>query len=202
MRLRPALVSLAYIAAIAAACGGDDADTNGGAPDTSRVPTATMPAELPEVRLLGEGIARPDGGATYTIQSGDTLAALAERFGFTVEELLAANPGIDASALRPGQQINLPGDVDDVPPPPPPPTPEPVEPEPTPEPPPPEEPTVEPVEPVEPGGQIYVVQSGDIPLTIAQQFGISVEALLAANPGINPNGLNIGDELVIPGPGE
>jgi LysM repeat protein len=202
VRLRPALVLLACVAALAAACGGDDSEPTGAAPDSSRIPTATMPAELPEVRILGEGIALAGGGATYTIQSGDTLAALAERFGFTVEDLLAANPGIEASALRPGQQINLPGDPGDVPPPPPP-TPEPVEPEPTPEPPPPEEPTPEPQVTEPPAaGQIYVVQSGDLPVTIAEQFGISVEALLAANPDINPNALNIGDELVIPAPAE
>jgi LysM repeat protein len=47
---------------------------------------------------------------------------------------------------------------------------------------------------------VYVVQSGDIPLTIAEQFGITVEALLAANPGINPNGLQVGQELIIPPP--
>jgi LysM repeat protein len=47
-------------------------------------------------------------------------------------------------------------------------------------------------------GQTYTVQSGDIPLTIAEQFGISVEELLAANPGLDPTGLVVGQVIVIP----
>ena len=44
------------------------------------------------------------------------------------------------------------------------------------------------------------MKEGDIPVTIAAQFGITVEALLAANPGLDPTGLNIGDVLIIPPP--
>ena len=42
------------------------------------------------------------------------------------------------------------------------------------------------------------MQSGDIPETIAARFGITTEALLAANPGVNPNNLQVGQVLIIP----
>jgi LysM repeat protein len=47
-------------------------------------------------------------------------------------------------------------------------------------------------------GQSYVVQEGDIPVTIAEKFGITVEELLAANPEVEPTSLFIGQVLVIP----
>lgn len=45
---------------------------------------------------------------------------------------------------------------------------------------------------------VYTVQRGDTPQRIADKFGISVDALLAANPGINPRALQIGQTLTIP----
>ena len=49
-------------------------------------------------------------------------------------------------------------------------------------------------------GQTYVVEAGDIPVSIAAKFGITVEALLAANPDIDPRGLQVGQVLIIPAP--
>jgi len=46
----------------------------------------------------------------------------------------------------------------------------------------------------------YTVQEGDIPVTIAEKFGISVEALLEANDITDPTSLKIGQVLVIPTP--
>ena len=46
--------------------------------------------------------------ATYTIQEGDTLWNIANNMdGISVADLLAANPGVDAKALRIGQTIQL-----------------------------------------------------------------------------------------------
>jgi hypothetical protein len=69
--------------------------------------------------------ARPDGGAPsltgsstatpatsapqrYTIQSGDTLGAIAAQHGVSVDDLIAANPGIDPQRLQIGAEIVIP----------------------------------------------------------------------------------------------
>ena len=43
----------------------------------------------------------------YSVRSGDTLATIADRFGTTVDRLLALNPGIDPHALRVGQAVRV-----------------------------------------------------------------------------------------------
>lgn len=45
----------------------------------------------------------------YTIVAGDTLWALSQRFGCTVSELMAANPGVIPEQLQIGQILNIPG---------------------------------------------------------------------------------------------
>ena len=180
-----------------AACGGGGSSQEK-APDTSKVPTATLPATLPEPQIIGGGAVQPGGGKTYTIKSGDTLAGIAERLGVTLEDLRTANPGIDAGRLTVGDTILLPGGVD------------------APRPSTPAAATSVPAEAATPApqptntpgptntpsslGQTYTVQAGDIPETIAQKFGITVQELLAANPGIDPRGLQVGQVLIIPKP--
>jgi tetratricopeptide (TPR) repeat protein len=44
----------------------------------------------------------------------------------------------------------------------------------------------------------HKVKGGDNPTSIARQYGISVAKLLAANPGLKPARMQIGDELKIP----
>ncbi len=46
---------------------------------------------------------------TYRVRSGDTLVSIAQRFGLTVGQLLAANPGIsDPDRIRVGQVLVIP----------------------------------------------------------------------------------------------
>jgi murein DD-endopeptidase MepM/ murein hydrolase activator NlpD len=49
------------------------------------------------------------------------------------------------------------------------------------------------------GGPQYVVQPGDTFYGIALQFGVTVEALQAANASISPEALGVGQALIIPG---
>jgi D-alanyl-D-alanine carboxypeptidase len=46
---------------------------------------------------------------------------------------------------------------------------------------------------------LYVVQDGDTLFGIAAQFGVTVEALMQANDIIDPDNLQVGDVLTIPG---
>ena len=51
----------------------------------------------------------PAGTTDYIIRVGDTFYVLAARFGVSLAELLAANPGIDPTRLTVGQTICIPG---------------------------------------------------------------------------------------------
>jgi LysM repeat protein len=43
----------------------------------------------------------------YVIQSGDTLGAIAAQLGTTVAVLLRLNPGVEPTALRPGERLRV-----------------------------------------------------------------------------------------------
>ena len=45
---------------------------------------------------------------TYTVQEGDTLDEIALEHDTTVEKLLALNPGVEPTELRPGQRLRVP----------------------------------------------------------------------------------------------
>jgi LysM repeat protein len=45
---------------------------------------------------------------TYIVQSRDTLASISRKFNVKLDSLIAANPGLDARKLRPGQTVNIP----------------------------------------------------------------------------------------------
>lgn len=44
----------------------------------------------------------------YTICNNDTFWNLAQRYGCTVEQICAANPGVIPAALQIGQVVNIP----------------------------------------------------------------------------------------------
>lgn len=66
--------------------------------DIDATATAFVAAERPS----------PTVAALYTIQAGDTLSGLAERFNTSVDEIVAANGLTDPDALQPGQTILIP----------------------------------------------------------------------------------------------
>jgi murein DD-endopeptidase MepM/ murein hydrolase activator NlpD len=49
------------------------------------------------------------------------------------------------------------------------------------------------------GGPVYIVQAGDTLSFIASRFNVTVSELAAANPGVDPNFLSEGQQIVIPG---
>ena len=68
---------------------------------TKNTPAAKQSSPKPETRPLASG--------TYTVAAGDNLSKIARSQGTTVSALQAANPKLDATALRVGQLINLGG---------------------------------------------------------------------------------------------
>lgn len=112
----------------------------------------------------------------YTVQPGDSMFLIAQRFGVSLNALIAANPHIsNPSQIFPGDVLCVPGTS-------------------------PQPPCRQPSS-CPPGFQgRYTVQPGDSMFTIAQRFGVSLNALIAANPHIsNPNQIFPCDVLCVPG---
>ncbi len=130
------------------------------------------------LRIAGPSAA--DAGAsdagTYTVAPGDTLSALAARFGTTVGALAAANGITDPDLIEVGQVLSLSG------------------------------PAVQTVSVVRsgPGGGsdagTYTVAPGDTLSAIAARFGTTVAALAAANGITDPDLIEVGQVLSLSAP--
>ena len=122
--------------------------------------------------LLPGTILGSDGGyLIYIVVRGDTLKSLANRFGSTVDSILASNPSINnANVIYEGQRLTIYAAGPGNPPPPPP-----------------------------PSGQTYYVAKGDTLRKIAAKFGTTVDILLQMNPNIsNPNVIYVGQAISVP----
>lgn len=59
--------------------------------------------------ILPGGTAAPTASGTHVVSSGETVTAIAGRYGTTVSAVLAANGLSMGSLLQPGQQLSVPG---------------------------------------------------------------------------------------------
>lgn len=188
-----AILSL-LLALTAPACGGGKSSTS--RVDPAKIPTATLPAKMPEPLIIEGTPAQVNrtSGKTYTVESGDSLYAIAQRLGTTVEELMAVND-LTSTDLAVGQVLKIPGTDSGS------------SASPTPEKratltPAPEKATDTPAPAGTPreGQTEYTVRSGDNANDIALRFGITVEELAAANHTTidNLRSLQVGDVLIIP----
>jgi len=194
-----AALSLLALALLATACGGGKTSSFSRV-DPAKVPMATLPANLPEPLII-EGVptrAVQPSGDTYTVESGDSLYAIAEKLGTTVDELMALND-LTSNDLAVGQVLRVPGGESG---PGASPTPEEERATPTPKATEGPEGTETPSARSTPqeGQTEYVVQSGDNANDIALRFGVTVEELAAANDTTvdNLRSLEVGQVLLIP----
>ena len=138
--------------------------------DVLKIPTAET-QDVGEVQAeTQQTVVCPPGTFRYTVQPGDSMFLIAQRFGVSLDALIAANPQIPNPALIfPGQIVCVPT---------------------SPAPPPPVCP---------PGTFRYTVRPGDSMWLIAQRFGVSLNALIAANPQItNPSLIFPGQVICVP----
>ncbi len=143
----------------------------------------------------------------YTVKAGDTPGGIAQKHGLATKELLKANPGLDPTKMRVGQEITIPGGksggaggasqsgkdekavkaTDEK-----------------------EQKTAAPAPKKEekpkttedktaPTAGTYTVTKGDTPQSIAGKLGISVSDLLKANDNLDPRKLRVGQVLKAPG---
>ena len=83
------------------------------APADRRLPAAPIPDTPPEDATLASQAETepPADGESYVIQAGDTLEAIAERFGTTVDELVSLNSIQDPDRIYVGATLQIPGAV-------------------------------------------------------------------------------------------
>ncbi|PZN12531.1 MAG: peptidoglycan-binding protein LysM [Bacillota bacterium] len=108
-------------------------------------------------------------GFLYTVQPGDTMFLIAQRFGVSLQALINANPQIpNPNLIFPGQVICVPTGVGAP------------------------APTCQ-------VGFLYTVQPGDTMFLIAQRFGVNLNSLIAFNPQVpNPSLIFPGQVLCVP----
>lgn len=103
----------------------------------------------------------------YTVNEGDTLYSIAEKYELPVSLLMKVN-GIDNPYnLRIGTRLCIPGTEDQLP-------------------------------PAQPCELKHTVKAGDTLYLIAKMHNIKLDALMRANPHIDPYNLMVGTELCIP----
>jgi LysM repeat protein len=110
----------------------------------------------------------------YTIVAGDTLGKIAKRNGVSLKALENANPGVTPTKLKVGQKIQIPAPTSGS------------------------NSMSATSTDMSGGGQTYTVKSGDSLSKIAKNNGVSLKALEAANPNVDPNHIKVGQKLNIP----
>ena len=126
-------------------------------------PNLIYPGQVLVIRE-GGSVTPPTGATTYTVQRGDTLSEIAERFGTTVNELVRLNNIQNPNLIYPGQVLVIREGGSVTPP---------------------------------TGATTYTVQRNDNLTEIAARFGTTVNELVRLNNIQNPNLIYPGQVLVI-----
>ena len=135
-------------------------------------PMQAMPTATLTPPALTPALPTPTS-AIYVVQAGDTLGAIAKKFGVTVAALQEVNAISDPNRLQIGQELVIPQRQVEA------------------------TVTSTSVSPTM-APDVYVVQAGDTLGAIAKQYGVTVEALQEANAISDPTLLQIGQKLIIP----
>lgn len=170
MTCRGLAATTVVISSVSVALGGAPAS----AADQSPASAPLRVVVPPPTRVL----AAETAPATYTIQAGDTISAVAARFGLRTADVLAWNGLGWSTLIHPGQIIVLaaPGSAPSA------------------------EPAAAPAAPSPaPAAATHTVASGDTLWAIARAAGIPLSELLAANGLVRGSIIYPGQTLVVPG---
>lgn len=118
----------------------------------------------------------PAGNGYYTVRQGDSLESIAQRNHMSVSDLMRLNGLTNSHFVWVGQQLRLSARVDAV------------------------AGAADQTERSDIAGSIYVVRQGDSLASIAQQFGVSMQDLMAANGLPNASFVWVGQRLRIKSP--
>mgnify|MGYP003677743410 CR=1 FL=1 len=120
----------------------------------------------------------------YTVKSGDNPWAIAQRYGFSMNDLLALNNIKDAKNLKIGQVLKLPpgktgSSAASAP-----------------------AKTTPPPAPKKPaagaGYDLYTIKKGENPWTISKKLKVSHQSILDLNKNLNFRDLKIGQQIKVP----
>jgi len=127
---------------------------------------------------------RADGGSAVTLQAGETVHSIAQRYGVPANEILRANNLSDASRVAPGTRLLIPSyQAAGVP-------------------------TssqlarstpADSPAPTRSGGQVHVANAGDTLFSLGRRYGTSHAAIAQANGLSNNASLRVGQRVNIPG---
>lgn len=172
----------------------------------ARTPVPTAPGPANPLAMPGTAAPTPTATSTpspaptagtarqatvYTVQLGDTLASIARQFGIGAAALAKANDITNPDLIWVGQTLNIPGtestgsaggDRAGTPAA----TAKPV-------------PTAEPTAVPLPVQKVHVVQPGETLSQIARKYGVTVDAIVAANGLGSADVIGVGVRLLIPG---
>jgi LysM repeat protein len=134
----------------------------------------TLAAAFAGVLAIGPSLATPATAhdRSVVVHPGDTLTALAQRYGISVQQLVAFNHLPDANRIYAGQRLLLqaPADASSAPP------------------------VAAPAARV----VVHAVRPGEHLTGIARTYGTTIQAIAAANAIANPSYIRSGQRLVIP----
>lgn len=119
--------------------------------------------------LAQEGKQQEQDVFIYTVQPGDTLVAIALRYNLSLADIALANNLSNFDLIFPGQQLTLPDLSTQIAS-----TPQGV-------------------------GRTYTVQPGDTLSSIANRYAVATEEIVIVNRLVNPDLLQVGQTLKIPG---
>lgn len=133
------------------------------------IPT-TVPPEEATAPPQPEATAQPPTSPTsYTVQAGDTLFRISQRFNVPVQDIAAANNLTNVNVLTVGQVLTIPvpGSV----------------------------PTAAPPSQEQ---RVHIVQAGENLFRIGLRYGFTVNELATYNNLANPNDIRVGQQILIP----
>lgn len=140
-------------------------------------PTPIPPTPTPQIDLTPATPTPTPTPLVHVVKSGETLLLIAAYYHVALQDLMQANGLNEESArrLRVGQELIIPGAVEVS-----------------------ETMMKEATKAAPTRRVIHTVQPGDTLISIAIQYGADLDAIIAANPGINPDLIYVSQQIVVP----